>query len=203
MSDLIFCGNCLAAYTSEPLTDRGWSERQLLWHLSAGVPQIALEALAAIFDRACKSWTQHCQLELSRTTNAAQALIRATVATIDGPRGILAQSNLPPTRPCRQQYDRAEDWGGDINPLAVIAHELGHALGLQHDPQPGALMSAYYDPQILEPAERDVRRIVALYGKRVVEPPHPEDDVAATMVILGQSGHEKARYKLTWIAPPT
>ena len=58
---------------------------------------------------------------------------------------------------------------GDYGTLdfdAIYGHELGHALGLPHDPEEGSLMSFRVDIMAEFAVLRDQLRIIAKYGKR-------------------------------------
>uniref|UniRef100_A0A8C9VTV2 Collagenase 3 n=1 Tax=Scleropages formosus TaxID=113540 RepID=A0A8C9VTV2_SCLFO len=102
----------------------------------------------------------------------------------DGPNGLLAHA-YPPGNGIGgdTHFDEDERWSKDsteYNLFLVAAHEFGHALGLSHSNDPGALMFPVYSYARGYPlSEDDIRGIQALYGqnpdsrKRKVKPDAP------------------------------
>lgn len=166
---------CAHADTTLDARDTRWSSaavaRGLAWTLQGDLPGLAHAAFLDTLRRAFTRISSVCGLTFREASGDANIIV--TTGPIDGASGILAQSALPPADPCEQRYDSAEQWNKTINLLPVVLHELGHALGLQHDPQPGALLSAYYSPSIQDYTSRDIQRLQALYGPPVVKPPDP------------------------------
>ncbi|XP_056139446.1 collagenase 3 [Lampris incognitus] len=91
----------------------------------------------------------------------------------DGPNGLLAHA-YPPGKDIGgdTHFDEDELWSKDstsYNLFLVASHEFGHALGLAHSSDPGALMYPIYSYARGYPlAEDDIEGIQALYG------PNPE-----------------------------
>uniref|UniRef100_A0A672IUK6 Collagenase 3 n=1 Tax=Salarias fasciatus TaxID=181472 RepID=A0A672IUK6_SALFA len=87
----------------------------------------------------------------------------------DGPNGLLAHA-YPPGQGIGgdTHFDEDEHWTKDssaYNLFIVAAHELGHALGMGHSTDPGALMYPVYAYATGYPlAEDDIEGIQALYG---------------------------------------
>ncbi|KAJ0021851.1 hypothetical protein NQD34_009341 [Periophthalmus magnuspinnatus] len=87
----------------------------------------------------------------------------------DGPNGLLAHAYPPgPGIGGDTHFDEDEHWTKDsstYNLFIVAAHELGHALGMSHSSDPGALMYPVYSYGEGFPlAEDDIEGIQELYG---------------------------------------
>ncbi|XP_061137678.1 collagenase 3 [Syngnathus typhle] len=87
----------------------------------------------------------------------------------DGPNGLLAHA-YPPGQGIGgdTHFDEDEHWSKDssaYNLYIVATHELGHALGMAHSSDSGALMYPIYSYATGYPlAEDDIKGIQALYG---------------------------------------
>ena len=98
---------------------------------------------------------------------------------IDGPGSILAYSTLPCyTLPVTQAYEETEDWSlkwpPEPNKLSlwlVVAHELGHALGLDHNPSPG-LMAPTYNQMTPELTQWELNELKKRYPIMSDQPPN-------------------------------
>ena len=108
--------------------------------------------------------------------------------TFDGPSGTLAHGFFPPvngnTAAGDMHYDIADAWkigfgGPGIDIFQVTAHEVGHALGLDHTAIPSSLMNAFYSEAFSGPQADDIAGIQFIYGLPV---PIPEP---ASWAMLG------------------
>lgn len=132
---------------------------------------------------AAKAWNEVCGLRLVHSTNQKTANIALGQGPIDGRNGVLAQSELPvgfsPSfmRQLQQQYDTGEVWTLSANPPSgridlgrVMAHEIGHAIGIGHISD-GNLMAPTYSTSIALPRNGDVTEARARYGSPAAVPP--------------------------------
>lgn len=152
----------------------------LPWHvdLSGYVGTLTRGELLGAFSQAWQWWSDAAEIAPRMVDSANDAVVRIHFARIDGPNGVLAWSELADNsrRPKTQRYDNSEKWSIEWFLQAVIAHELGHVLGLEHDTQSsGALMAPFIQQNVPKPTERDVKRLLNLgYSKRTTTPtPQP------------------------------
>jgi hypothetical protein len=128
------------------------------------------DQIAECYDRACAQWSAVCNLQFARVSNPALANIVAGDGVIDGPYGILAESQLPYAATAKSQmsqtFDETEPWGSEGLDMLVacMCHEIGHAIGLEHLPNTGALMEPIIVPGRSTPQSADIAEVVERYG---------------------------------------
>lgn len=157
-----------------------WPINHLNWFVEGNLPGVVRDVFRREIAEALASWSAVANLVFTEVPTAQGAHIIMHARRLDGAGRVLAQSELPPANPCDQDYD-FENWSTDATPGSgqielqhVIAHEVGHALGLLHDDQNAdALMAPFYSAGVSKPRPRDVARIQALYGPPVTSPPPP------------------------------
>lgn len=159
------------------LTARGrackWPMKEISYYHEITMPGMTSAQVSEAYDVAFSQWAEICDIEPQRVASAEQANIYAKsgvgrACNLDGRGGTLAWSELPcgvsPNVQLDQMFDEAEPWSFNMA-VAVICHELGHALGLGHL-NAGNLMAPYYDPNLTTPQKGDIDEMVKLYGKR-------------------------------------
>lgn len=182
------------------LTDKGtvckWPMRKITYYHEINLPGMSPAQIAQAYDIAFGQWASVCDLEPTRVDTPTKANIYAKSGVgkrnqLDGAGGTLAWSELPcgvhETIQLDQMFDEAEDWSFNMA-VAVICHELGHALGLAHLSW-GNLMAPYYDPNVTAPQAGDVEEIVKLYGTRKTAYSALKDasvQLGGTLLINGQ-----------------
>ena len=173
--------------------DNGWSKDAggsvaLKYFFETLTTKIPAGTVQSEVERAFQVWASSANVSFS----AAQAvgavrsidILFASYAhgdayPFDGPGGVLAHTFYPaPTNgesiAGDMHFDASENWGVGTNTdlFSVALHETGHALGLGHSSNPGAVMYPYYRMQTGLTSD-DVAGIQALYGPAVAPPPVP------------------------------
>jgi hypothetical protein len=117
--------------------------------------------------------------------------IRIGGHAFDGPNGVLAHGFYPPangnTAAGDIHFDSADLWklglgGPGFNIFQVMAHELGHALGLDHTGVANSLMNPFYTEAFLGPQADDIAGMRFIYGRQVDPPGIPEP---GSIVLVG------------------
>lgn len=99
--------------------------------------------------------------------------IRISAHTFDGPSNVLAHAYGPPPNGTSASgdvhFDRAENWGctaggGKIDIGIVATHEIGHSIGLGHEPTIAAIMNPIYNTAVPNPLADDITAVTSIYG---------------------------------------
>ncbi len=147
------------------------------------LPGVAADVVYADYQAAWDSWTQYIQYDVARALSLSPPDVIAVCRSIDGPRRVLAQSELADNtrRQKHQWYDNAEAWQDRMFRMAVFAHEQGHMWGLGHSSD-GGLMGPVLQPGgPTAPTPQDVQRLLALgYQPRQAHPQPPVPPIPPT-----------------------
>lgn len=173
-----------------------WPMPNISYFHEVHLPGLTPEQVSEAYDIAFSQWAEVCNIDPLRVDSANKANIYARSGVgkkhgLDNKGGTLAWSELPcgvaENVQLDQMFDEAEDWSFNMA-VAVICHELGHALGLPHL-NSGNLMAPYYDPNVTKPQDGDVAEIIKLYGKRKKPYPLTKDaglKIGGTLFINGR-----------------
>lgn len=173
-----------------------WPQTRIAYYQEIKLPGLTAEQVAEAYSIAFSQWAEVCNIEpvQAEGPNTANIYARSGVGKqngLDNRGGTLAWSELPcgvaENIQLDQMFDEAEAWSFNMA-VAVMCHELGHALGLPHL-NDGNLMAPYYDPNLTTPQKGDIDEIVKLYGKRSVKYPITKDaglKIGGTVTINGR-----------------
>lgn len=109
--------------------------------------------------------------------------IRLGGHTFDGVNGTLAHGFFPPangnTAAGDIHFDIAETWdagltGAGFSIFQVAAHEIGHAIGLDHTGVANSLMNPFYTEAFFGPQTDDIAGAQFIYGRAIETNPTPE-----------------------------
>ncbi|XP_075417533.1 matrix metalloproteinase-28 [Tenrec ecaudatus] len=156
-----------------------WYKQHLSYRLMNWPEHLPEPAVRGAVRAAFQLWSNISALEFWEAPATTPADIRLTFFqgdhndglsnAFDGPGGALAHAFLP--RRGEAHFDLDERWSlsrrRGRNLFVVLAHEIGHTLGLPHSPAPRALMAPYYKRLGRDAllSWDDVLAVQSLYGK--------------------------------------
>ncbi|XP_036450712.1 collagenase 3-like [Colossoma macropomum] len=167
-----------------------WKTNQLTYRIKNYTPDMSQAEVDSSIERALKVWADVTPLRFTRIySGVADIMISFGVRDhgdgypFDGPNGFLAHAFFPGTGIGGDaHFDDDESFTfssfNGYNLFLVAAHEFGHALGLEHSGDPGALMYPMYsfrDIKTFVLPQDDVNGIQAIYGPNTEVPVDPEE----------------------------
>ena len=130
--------------------------------------------------RAFAMWSAVADIQFRRVNDngvpsnarGANGDIRIGAHTFDGAYGVLAHAFFPPPTGDSiagdMHFDRAEFWTCDTSgfDIGIVAtHEIGHAIGLNHEVQDAlAIMNPFYNPNLPSITSDDISAARSMYG---------------------------------------
>lgn len=150
------------------------------------VPTIPAKTAVTLIDDAFFEWKMKVNIRTTRLSSQmlsadAQKLanLNLKVAEIDGPSGNLALTTFNTLGPVGvnqgnldMTFDNNEDWT-ESKFKSVVLHEIGHLLGLDHEPDPNSIMFFQTTgATVLKDADNDaaVKKALGIWGKSNLPP---------------------------------
>ncbi|XP_038674208.1 collagenase 3-like [Scyliorhinus canicula] len=168
----------VAEYNHFPGTIK-WKKNKITYRILNYTPDLSSTDVDTAIRKAFKIWSDITPLKFRRILNGEADIMISFGARehgdnypFDGADGILAHA-FPPAAGIGgdTHFDEDETWtmgSNGYNLFLVAAHEFGHALGLAHSRDPGALMFPSYTfikTKYFRLSQDDVNGIQALYGR--------------------------------------
>ncbi len=160
-------------------TDGGLTTTALSAFMPAGFHDEIVSAFAAWSNVANISFLEVPDSGLGFDAAGAGGDIRIGGHVFDGSGGVLAHGFFPPANGVTAagdiHFDKADTWkigfsGPGFSIFQVAAHEIGHAIGLDHTLVAGSLMNAFYTEAFVGPQADDIAGAQAIYGPAVTVP---------------------------------
>ncbi|QTD56860.1 matrixin family metalloprotease [Parasphingorhabdus cellanae] len=158
-----------------------WEKSELTYKFNSFSTKMAQADIERDVAAAFDLWSEQCDLQFSLSAdNIVDIDIQFATgehgdeSPFDGPSGVLAHAYFPPPNggPLAgdTHFDDDENWTCNVSDtqgidfLTVAAHEFGHAIGLGHSRQRGALMFPSYSGTQRFLAQDDIAGCQSLYG---------------------------------------
>ncbi|XP_028655996.1 collagenase 3-like isoform X1 [Erpetoichthys calabaricus] len=171
-----------------------WNKNSLTYRIENYTPDMPQADVDKAIEKAFAVWTKVTPLKITQIYSGTADIMILFVtgdhgdnSPFDGPGGFLAHAFAPSDGIGGDtHFDEDETFtsgSAGYNLFLVAAHEFGHALGLGHSNDPGALMYpiySYVNPGTFSLSQDDIQGIESLYGSNPNVPNNPVPDAPKT-----------------------
>ncbi len=191
--------------------------------IDSGGPSTALSAFMPAgfkteIESAFDAWSSVADITFSEVADNGENFgvfggsgdIRIGGHVFDGAGGILAHGYYPPNNSLSGagdiHFDENDQWkigfgGSGFDIFTVMAHEIGHAIGLDHDTEFLALMNPFYSEAFSGLRADDIAGAQAIYGSApVAAVPEPSTVALLGIGILGMLGYSWRKRKFVSVS---
>lgn len=161
-----------------------WQTKDITYAITGYIPQFSQDQYRSAVRRAFDAWEAVCGIHANEVTstdaNIMLSVGRGRRNNFDGPSGVLAWCEIPcgNVRQCQLRMDLDETWTDKVSDAgifvdAVLAHELGHGIGIYHIDSGTALMNPIYNKAVSKPLALDIAQGTLRYGEARPRTPQP------------------------------
>lgn len=144
-----------------------WSFAKFNFNDRLSFDQLLYSSLEDDVRNAFKTWQDVADITFTEVEDSSNTDIRIGMNAIDGVNNTLGTAHYTYSGNIFSfadiELDTSEDWSGSL-PYLTLVHEIGHAIGLDHENRVPAIMNSTIDTNLTGLTNDDKEGIIAIYG---------------------------------------